>query len=100
VLEEPLVGLVLRRNLGQPNGCLDGFDLAEERPHAGERPKLAGIVLRGPSGASGCHGFDDTAGRVVHNREDEWAGHSGLGTPLHCKNVWIPFILHGKLPKI
>jgi hypothetical protein len=62
-------------------------------------PKLAGVVLRGPSGASGCYGFDDVAGGVVHNREDEWAGHSGLGTKLHCVNVWIPFILRGKIPR-
>ena len=61
-------------------------------------PKIAGFALRGPSGASGCHGFTDLAGGVVHNREDKWAGHSGLGTTLHCKNVWIPFILRGKLP--
>jgi hypothetical protein len=61
-------------------------------------PKVARFLLRGPSGASGCHGFSDLAGGVVHNREDKWAGHSGLGTTLHCKNVWIPFIVKGKLP--
>jgi len=26
---------------------------------------------------------------VVHNREYEWAGHSGLGTAAHCRDVWI-----------
>jgi len=63
-------------------------------------PKLAGIALRGPSGSSGCYGFSDLAGGMVHNREDEWSGHSGLGTRLHCEQVWIPFILRGKLPKV
>lgn len=60
-------------------------------------PKIAGFALRGPSGSSGCYGFRD-ASTVVHNREDEWAGHCGLGTRLHCTEVWIPFILDGKLP--
>jgi hypothetical protein len=62
-------------------------------------PKVAGFLLRGPTGGSGSHGFKDVGGGVVHNREDEWAGHSGLGTRLHCVNVWIPFILRGKVPR-
>jgi hypothetical protein len=62
-------------------------------------PKVARVALRGPTGSSGCHGFKDPAGSVVHSREYEWAGHSGLGTAAHCRDVWIPFILNGKIPR-
>jgi hypothetical protein len=63
-------------------------------------PKCAYIGVRGPTGASGCHGFKDAAGTVVHSREYQWSGHSGLGTPAHCREVWIPFILNGKIPRV
>jgi hypothetical protein len=32
MIEERLPGLALRRDLGEPDGGLDGFDLAEEGP--------------------------------------------------------------------
>ena len=48
--------------------------------------------------ASGCEGF-------LHNQDDliceckyAHTGHSRLGTEMHAKQVWIPFILHGHLP--
>ena len=36
VLEESFAGLPAWRDLGQPDGSLNRFDLAEERPDAGE----------------------------------------------------------------
>ena len=49
------------------------------------------------AGASGCHGFLQT-GPSVHECPYDWTGHSQLGTPLHCQQTWLPFLLNGTLP--
>ena len=43
-------------------------------------------------GTSGCKGFNN-GGSFVYNNEHEWSGHSEVLTRLHCKSVWIPFLL-------
>ena len=49
------------------------------------------------AGAAGCDGFLQR-GASVYECPYDWTGHSQLGTALHCKQTWIPFLLDGALP--
>lgn len=49
------------------------------------------------AGASGCDGFSRQP-PSVHDCHYDWTGHSQLGTPLHCTQTWLPFLLRGVLP--
>ena len=49
------------------------------------------------AGAAGCDGFAEQ-GSSIYECPYDWTGHSKLGTPLHCENTWIPFLLYGILP--
>lgn len=44
------------------------------------------------AGDSGCRGFHPPESFIDQAGYD-WTGHSLLGTPLHCQQVWVPFIL-------
>jgi hypothetical protein len=54
-------------------------------------PRRARYCIPG-SGESGCEGFDPSRPEILE-RKYEWTEHSGLGTALHCANVWVPFLL-------
>jgi hypothetical protein len=43
------------------------------------------------AGDSGCRGFH--AEPFIDQTGYDWTGHSLLGTPLHCQQTWVPFIL-------
>ena len=49
-------------------------------------------------GASGCEGFVHNQDDLIQERQYAHTGHSRLGTEMHAKQVWIPFILHGVTP--
>ena len=49
------------------------------------------------AGWSGCLGFCEDIS-TVHNRYYDSTGHSRLGSPLHCRKTWLPFLLDGTLP--
>ena len=59
-------------------------------------PKIAGFVMY-RAGTSGCYGFLNN-GTSVHNCPYDSSGHSNLGSAIHCKETWLPFLLDGQLP--
>jgi len=53
-------------------------------------PRRARLWISG-AGPSGCDGF--TREPFIDQEEYEWTDHSRLATEMHCRRVWIPFIL-------
>lgn len=49
-------------------------------------------------GLSGALGFEVGNGVPVVNRFHSWTNHSRLGTALHCRDSWVPFLHEGSIP--